>query len=172
MNSLPTLMSGLTILFCLAVLVQAFRLDRRLKAVQTAEHSRMVEALDTASDRAEEVTRKLRDLLRSEGATLQAELSKGREVADELVIMVGVADAAAERLANKMEESSAAKKQGTAKLPAKRKSAKAEFKGVAADEDPKPKPARKKAAKPKSTVKHFPRRRVEISAANLETASC
>lgn len=193
MTSLPTLMSALTIIFCLAVLVQAFRLDRRLKAVQTVEHSRMVEALDTASDRAEEVTRKLRDLLRSEAAGLQGELTKGRELADELVIMVGVADAAAERLAN-MKDSGAAQEHADVDAdsgshsvtndPAVEETARkakpetdfkvhatAKAKMVSEKEaktksavPTKPKVRKSSPAKRVSSPKHFPRRRVDLKA--------
>ena len=103
MISLAVGTSILTILFCAAVLVQSVRLDRALRAVQTAEHGRMVETLDEATRRAETAVRALRDLLAAEGSELQRQVGRSRELSDELSVMVGLADAAAERVATSMD---------------------------------------------------------------------
>ncbi|MBZ6379232.1 hypothetical protein B5C34_08820 [Pacificimonas flava] len=102
MIGLATFTSVLTILFCTAVLVQAVRLDRRLKLIQSAENGKMVQALDEAARRAEAATEALRDLLRNEGARLQGDIGRGKDMADELTVMVGLADAAADRILSSM----------------------------------------------------------------------
>jgi hypothetical protein len=88
----------ITILFCIAVLVQSVRMMRSLKQVREGQLDRTVAALDTATAKARGVLSELKDTLTTEGAANARALGEAREVREELNVMVGIANAMAERL--------------------------------------------------------------------------
>ena len=88
----------ITILFCIAVLVQSVRMMRSLKQVRESQLDRTVGALDTATAKARSVLSELKDTLTTEGAANTRALGEAREVREELNVMVGIANAMAERL--------------------------------------------------------------------------
>tara|TARA_R100001132_G_C3267187_1_gene89803 strand:- start:616 stop:1188 length:573 start_codon:yes stop_codon:yes gene_type:complete len=108
----------ITILFCLAVLVQSVRLARSLKQVRESQLDRTVGALDTATAKARCVLSELKETLSTEGAANALCVGEAKEVREELHVMVGIANAMAERL---MEAASAGSRSDSkpAAVPAK-----------------------------------------------------
>lgn len=96
--SFATLTNIATMLLCLAVLVQSVRMMRSLKAVRDGALTDMVGALDQSTHQARKVLSELRETLRGDAATVVRVVAEGRSMAEELSIMIGVADASAERI--------------------------------------------------------------------------
>ena len=92
-----TLTNIVTMIFCLAVLVQSVRMMRSLKTVQDGALSTVVDALDQATGQARAVLHELKATL-GECAGSQRMLREGKDMAEELSVMIGIADASAERL--------------------------------------------------------------------------
>ena len=124
----------ITILFCLAVLVQSVRLTRSLKQVRESQLDRTVGALDLATAKARGVLSELKDTLSTEGAANALSVGEAKEVREELHVMVGIANAMAERL---MEAASAGSRNDAKPAAAPVKSSSAA------------RPARSRSAKPK-----------------------
>ncbi|MXP10423.1 DUF6468 domain-containing protein [Pseudoblastomonas halimionae] len=128
----------ITILFCLAVLIQSVRMLRSLKQMREAQFDRTVGALDTATAKASAVLSELKGTLTTDGAANLRALSEAREVREELNLMVGIANAMAERLVEAASDGSDGKG-SPASAPAK------------TSRKPRTAPARKaKATKPKA----------------------
>ena len=88
----------ITILFCIAVLIQSVRMMRSLNQVREGQLDRTVGALDTATAKALGVLSELKATLSTEGAANARTLGEAREVREELRVMIGIANAMAERL--------------------------------------------------------------------------
>ncbi|MBB3032463.1 DUF6468 domain-containing protein [Alteriqipengyuania lutimaris] len=88
----------ITILFCVAVIVQSVRMMRSLNQVRESQLDRTVGALDTATAKTRSVLFELKEILTTEGAANARSLAEAREVREELNVMVGIANAMAERL--------------------------------------------------------------------------
>lgn len=90
----------ITVIFCLAVLVQSVRMMRSLEAVKGAGAAlpEMIQGLDAASAQAGKVLAELKETLRTEGSANARVLAQAVEMRDELSVMVGVANATADRL--------------------------------------------------------------------------
>ncbi|GAB5349243.1 DUF6468 domain-containing protein [Alteriqipengyuania sp. 357] len=88
----------ITILFCIAVLVQSVRMMRSLNQVRGSQLDRTVGALDTATASARSVLAELKQTLSTDGAANVRTLNEAKEVREELNVMVGIANAMAERL--------------------------------------------------------------------------
>jgi len=95
-----TLINIITIIFCLAVLVQSVRMMRSLEAVKGAGAAlpQMIQALDTATAQARNVLGELKETLRSDAAANARVLGQAEEIRDELGVMIGIANATADRL--------------------------------------------------------------------------
>ena len=150
----------ITILFCIAVLVQSVRMMRSLKQVREGQLDRTVGALDIATASARSVLAELKQTLSTEGAANARTLNEAREVREELNVMIGIANAMAERL---IEAASAGSRQEAAlvsepekptKAPRKAPSRSAKTQQAKADA---PAPAKAKrtkaAATPRSRAK-------------------
>lgn len=81
-----------------AVLVQSVRIMRSFQAVKNGGLKEMVAALDRATAQARSVLADLKETLRTEGAANARTVAQGENVRDELAVMVGIANAAAERM--------------------------------------------------------------------------
>ncbi|MDP9415830.1 MAG: DUF6468 domain-containing protein [Pseudomonadota bacterium] len=81
-----------------AVLVQSVRIMRSFQAVKNGGLKEMVAALDLATAQARSVLADLKETLRTEGAANARTVAQGENVRDELTVMVGIANAAAERM--------------------------------------------------------------------------
>lgn len=88
----------ITVLFCIAVLIQSVRMMRSLKQVREGQLDRTVGALDTATAKAQAVLSELKQTLSIEGTANARALGDAREVREELNVMIGIANAMAERL--------------------------------------------------------------------------
>lgn len=96
--SFTAMTSVITILFCMAVLVQSVRLMRSLKQVREVCLNDTIGALDTATAQASTVLDGLRRTLSTDGAANLRTLDEARAIRDELDVMIGIANAIAERL--------------------------------------------------------------------------
>ena len=112
--SFTAMTNVITILFCMAVLVQSVRLMRSLKQMRDVSLKDTVGALDIATAQARTVLDGLRQTLSTDGNANLRVLTQAREIRDELDVMIGIANTMAERLletasnAHPSEESSAA----------------------------------------------------------------
>jgi len=93
-----TFINIITVIFCLAVLVQSVRMMRSLEAVKGAALPQMIQALDTATRQASQVLSDLKQTLRTDGAANARVLAQAEEIRDELGVMIGIANASADRL--------------------------------------------------------------------------
>jgi ABC-type transporter Mla subunit MlaD len=87
-----------TMILCIAVLVQAVRLMRALDTVKGGALRDVVVALDSSTNEARRVLGKLTELLRGDVADTTRTLSEGKAMIEELTVMVGIANAIAERI--------------------------------------------------------------------------
>ncbi|MBY8337855.1 hypothetical protein KYN89_12460 [Alteriqipengyuania sp. NZ-12B] len=130
----------ITVLFCIAVLIQSVRMMRSLKDVREGQLDRTVGALDTATAKAQGVLSELKQTLSVEGAANARALGDAREVREELHLMIGIANAMAERL---MEAASVGSAQETKVVKAVKESRPARVRSA--------KPTQPKADMPKAT---------------------
>jgi len=107
----------ITVLFCVAVLIQSVRMLRSLKQVREGQLDRTVLALETATAKAHGVLSEMKQTLSTEGAANSHALAEARDVREELHVMIGIANAMAERL---MEAASAGSQAEAAPEPAKK----------------------------------------------------
>lgn len=104
--SFATTTNIVTIILCLAVLVQCARMMRSLAELKTADLPGTVSALQTATGQAGLVLSELKTvLLEDAGPGLRA-LGEAKAIRDELSVMVDIANATADRL---LETASAAR---------------------------------------------------------------
>lgn len=92
-----TLANIATMLFCAAVLVQSVRMMRSLKAVKEGALTEVVDALDKSTVHARAVLSELKMALAQCSGNARM-LGDAKEMAEELSIMIGIANASAERL--------------------------------------------------------------------------
>ena len=85
-------------ILCFGVIIQSLRLSKRLRAVADGSIGRTVTSLDHATNEARTVLEGLRHTLSGEGAEVAQQVNAARELAEELGVMVGIADAMANRL--------------------------------------------------------------------------
>lgn len=88
-----------TIILCCAVLVQSVRMMRSLKAVRGGAIAEVVQALDNSTGQARMVLAELKTALGDCGHNARA-LADAKAIADELTVMVGIANASADRMAD------------------------------------------------------------------------
>ena len=109
-------------ILCVGVMVQTVRLMRRLALVADGRLGEAVAALDVATREARTVLSGLRQALGGDGAAVAREVLAARELSEELRLMIGIADAMAERLSGAGTDATppppaAPKRQRTAKVP-------------------------------------------------------
>ncbi|MET1754380.1 DUF6468 domain-containing protein [Novosphingobium sp. RD2P27] len=95
-----TFVNIITVIFCLAVLVQSVRMMRSLEAVKGAGAAlpQLIEGLDSATSRASKVLGELKTTLCTDAAANARILAQAEEIRDELSVMVGIANVTADRL--------------------------------------------------------------------------
>ncbi|HEX8484314.1 DUF6468 domain-containing protein [Sphingomonas sp.] len=97
--SFATLANIATAILCAAVLVQSVRMMRSLKAVRGDAIGEIIKALDHSTTQARGVLVELKaalgDCTRQSGT-----LAEAKAIADELTVMVGIANASADRMAD------------------------------------------------------------------------
>jgi|GEM_PF-2657185 len=87
-----------TMILCIAVLIQSVRLMRAFDTVKGGALTDVVGALDTSTIEARRVLGKLTELLRGDLAVTARTISEGKAMIDELTVMTGIANAIAERI--------------------------------------------------------------------------
>lgn len=95
--SFATLANIATMFFCVAVLVQSVRMMRSLKTVKDGALTDVVQALDKSTAGARAVLVELKASL-GECAGHTRVLGEAKDMAEELSVMIGIANASAERL--------------------------------------------------------------------------
>lgn len=86
------------VLMCLLVMVQAIRMDRRIRALRDGHLDQAVEKLDNATHQARLVLADLKRVLSTDAAAQGEIIHAARELRDELSVMVGVGNSVAERI--------------------------------------------------------------------------
>ncbi|EZP80146.1 hypothetical protein BV97_03560 [Novosphingobium resinovorum] len=106
-----TLATGINlalVLMCLVVMVQAIRMDRRIRALRDGHLDQAVEKLDNATHQARLVLAELKRVLSTDAAAQGEILYAARELRDELSVMVGVGNSVAERIVDAADKARAA----------------------------------------------------------------
>lgn len=96
--SFATTINLVTIILCVAVLVQCARMMRSLDSFRSADLPGTAAALDAATAQAHQVLKLIRETLAVEAEPKIRSLDEARAVADELAVMIGIANASADRL--------------------------------------------------------------------------
>jgi hypothetical protein len=124
-----TFTNVVVILLCGAVLVQSVRMMKSFQAVKDGGLKDMVAALDMATGQARAVLSEMKETLRTDGAAHARTVAQGEAMREELTVMVGIANAVAERILetveanNKAEVPALPKKAVAARKPAAAKAA-------------------------------------------------
>lgn len=176
-----TLSNIVTMLFCIAVLVQSVRLMRALRAVKSDDFGAIISALDASTAQARTVLADLRETLRTECAANARVIAGGTAMREELTVMSGIADSVAERIvaavsmSKTMKKPTAAKPKPTAKATPRRQSADPVAQRIVEPVSKSKKMETPKATtpKPNPTAKAAPRRQPAYSVAEpiMEPAS-
>lgn len=90
----------LTMIFCMAVLVQSVRMMRSLRTVKDGALTEVVTALEKATAGARSVLSEMKSTLGTDCAQHARLVEQARDLRDELSDMIGIADAACERVVN------------------------------------------------------------------------
>jgi hypothetical protein len=98
-----TFTNVIVILLCGAVLVQSVRMMKSFQAVKDGGLKDMVAALDTATGQARAVLSEMKETLRTDGAAHARTVAQGEAMREELTVMVGIANAVAERILETVE---------------------------------------------------------------------
>lgn len=98
--SFPLFANIVTTILCLAVLVQSVRMMRSLKAVGNDQMGSVVAALDESTAQARAVLSSLKHTLEGDFAGSVKLVLEGREIRDELKMMIEIANSMAERLSD------------------------------------------------------------------------
>lgn len=107
----------IVIMLCVAVLVQSVRLIRGFQAVKNGGLKEMVVSLENATAQARAVLADLKETLRTDGAANARAIADGEGIRDELSVMVGIANAVAERIVGSVESNRPAKARNKAPKP-------------------------------------------------------
>ncbi|MEA1013968.1 DUF6468 domain-containing protein [Sphingosinicella sp. LY1275] len=139
-----TFTNVIVILLCGAVLVQSVRMMKSFQAVKDGGLKDMVAALDTATGQARAVLSEMKETLRTDGTAHARTVAQGEAMREELTVMVGIANAVAERILETVEANN------KAEVPALPKKAAAARKLAAAKTAETVPESKAKAAKPAS----------------------
>jgi hypothetical protein len=96
--SIALLANVLTIILCMAVLVQSVRMMKSLRTVKDGALTQVVEALQVATVQARAVLSDMKHTLGTDCARHAQLVERARELRDELSLMTSLADSAAERI--------------------------------------------------------------------------
>ena len=102
-----TVMNVLTMVLCCGVLLQSWRMSQLLKRFRTADFPAMVTGITGATEEAEAVLERLRALLANAAEPKLKAIATADRIADELGVMIGLANASADRLQDILREAQA-----------------------------------------------------------------
>lgn len=111
--SFALLANVLTMIFCMAVLVQSVRMMRSLRTVKDGALTEVVTALEKATVGARAVLSEMKATLSTDCAQHARLVEQARGLRDELSDMIGIADAACERVVNAVSLASAVRSSET-----------------------------------------------------------
>jgi hypothetical protein len=118
--SFPLFANIVTTILCLAVLVQSVRMMRSLKAVGNDQLTSVVTALDESTTQARMVLSNLKHTLEGDFAGSVKLVLEGREIRDELKMLIEIANSMAERLCDSSRPVAEPEPQPTFEAPAPR----------------------------------------------------
>jgi hypothetical protein len=98
--SFAILANALTMILCMAVLVQSVRMMRSLRTVKDGALTEVVTALEKATAGARSVLSEMKTTLGTDCAQHARLVDQARGLRDELSDMIGIADSACERVVN------------------------------------------------------------------------
>ncbi|AQR73629.1 DUF6468 domain-containing protein [Sphingomonas sp. LM7] len=98
--SFAILANALTMILCMAVLVQSVRMMRSLRTVKDGALTEVVTALEKATAGARSVLSEMKMTLGTDCAQHARLVDQAKGLRDELSDMIGIADAACERVVN------------------------------------------------------------------------
>jgi hypothetical protein len=98
--SFAILANALTMILCMAVLVQSVRMMRSLRTVKDGALTEVVTALEKATAGARSVLSEMKITLGTDCAQHARLVDQARGLRDELSDMIGIADSACERVVN------------------------------------------------------------------------
>ncbi|WP_374410600.1 DUF6468 domain-containing protein [Novosphingobium colocasiae] len=96
--SVTTAINLALVLMCLLVMIQAMRMDRRIRALRDGQLERAVEALDNSTQQARLVLAELKRVLSTDAVAYGEIIEISRELRDELSLMIGVGNSVADRI--------------------------------------------------------------------------
>lgn len=96
----------LVMMLCVAVLVQSVRLQRSFRNFSDGDLKSTVAALDLATGQARAVLSELKDTLRTDCAATARTLAEAETLREELTMMIGIANAVAERIVETVDQNS------------------------------------------------------------------
>lgn len=96
--SIASTFNLLTILLCSAALVQSWRMMRILERFRENDYPSVVAALQAATDEADAVLQRIHSTIAGDAEPKLKALADAHRVADELGVMIGIANASADRL--------------------------------------------------------------------------
>jgi len=112
--SFALLANVLTMIFCMAVLVQSVRMMRSLRTVKDGALTETVTALEKATAGARAVLSEMKTTLGTDCAQHARLVDQARGLRDELSDMIGIADSACERVVNAVSLANAVRSGDTA----------------------------------------------------------
>ncbi|MFC0686532.1 DUF6468 domain-containing protein [Novosphingobium clariflavum] len=142
---------------CTAVMVQGWRIDRRMKAFRNAPLTEGVASLERATAQARAVLGELKRVLATDGVAQARTIADAEAMRDELADMVGIGNAVADRIVAATELSAATRK------PARKPAAKADTADDAAGEE--------KVAAKRTTTRRKPVRKAATRTAKPKVAA-
>lgn len=168
-----TSINAVLVVVCLAVLIQSWRMERRMKAFRETQLSESVVQLDRATAQARTVLGELKKLLATDGLAHASALSTAEALRDELSVMVGIGNAVAERI---MEAAAGThgEKEAVPAVKPRRRATKAKTTQSAAEttKDADAKPTRRRTSTRKTTatkaVKSASPRKTKTTASSAE----
>jgi len=118
-----TLTNILVMMLCVAVLVQSVRLMRSFRNFSDGDLKLTVPALDKATGQARAVLSELKETLRADCAASARTLAEAETLREELSMMIGIANAAAERIMETVDHKARPVADPTVVRPRKRRAA-------------------------------------------------
>jgi Domain of unknown function (DUF6468) len=102
--SFVTLTNILVMMLCIAVLVQSVRILRSFRNFNAVDLTATVTALDKSTAQARMVLSELKETLRTDCAGFARTLAESETLREELAMMIGIANAAAERIVETVDQ--------------------------------------------------------------------
>lgn len=96
--SFAAMTNYVTVILCVAVLIQCTRMMRSLDAFRRLDLQGTAAMLDRSTGEARRVLGEIKTLLEREAGPKIAMLEEAKGVADELAVMIGIANASADRM--------------------------------------------------------------------------